>query len=177
MEEKKTNVWKSALNWGLMLGIVLIIYSIIMYFLGLNLEKWVGWVSYIFMIGGVIYSTINYRDKEMGGYISYGQAVGFGTLVVLFAGIISAIYSYVQMTIIDTDIISKMLLMVEEELISKGLPDEQIEMAIEIQKKIFKPWLLFLMAIPGAAFSGVIISLITSIFLKKAAPETSFNEE
>ena len=174
MEENKSNVWKSSLNWGLIIGIILVIYSVIMFFLGLNLEKWVEWVGFIIMIGGIIYSTKDYRDKELGGYITYGQALGYGTLVILFAGIIAAIYSYVEATIIDPDIIMKKMEIIEEQLIEKGMPDEQIEMAIEIQKKLMKPGIMFLMAIPGSAFAGFIISLITSIFLKKAAPEATF---
>ncbi|MBN1251903.1 MAG: DUF4199 domain-containing protein [Bacteroidales bacterium] len=176
MEEKKTNVWKSALNWGLSIGIILVIYSVIMYFLGLSLEKWVGWVSYLIMIAGIIYSTINYRDKELGGYIKYGQALGFGTLVILFAGIISSIYTYFQMTFIDPDMISKILEMTEEQLITQGLPDDQIEMAIEMQKKFMKPGIMVAIAIPSIAFMGFLFSLITSIFLKKEPKDASFSE-
>ena len=177
MEENKTNVWKSSLNWGLIVGIILIIYSVIMFFLGLNLEKWGVWVSYLIMIGGIIYSTINYRDKELGGFISYGQALGFGTLVIFFAGIILSAYSYIEMTIIDTDIPGKILEMAEEALIEQGMPDEQIEVAVEWQKKLMKPGVMVAMGIVGSAFMGFIFSLITSIFLKKEATGTNFTEE
>jgi hypothetical protein len=174
MEEKKSGLWKNAMNWGLILGIALIIYSLLMFFLDLSLEKWVSWVSYLVIIGGIIVATKSYRDNVLGGTISYGQALGFGTLIVMFASIIGAIYFYVFVTVIDTEFIGKMLLMAEDQLMKQGLPDEQIEMAVEMQKKFMTPMIMSLVSIPSTTFMGFIISLITSIFLKKKSEEIPF---
>jgi len=177
MEENKSSLWKNALNWGVIMGIVLIIYSLLMFFLDLSLEQWVGWVSYVFMIGILILATINYRDKAMGGVLSYGQALGFGVVVILFASIINAIYFYVFVEYIDPEFINKMLAMGEEKMIEQGIPEEQIELGIEMQKKFMKPIVMSLISIPTTVFMGLIFSLITSIFLKKTQPEIQFNEE
>ncbi|MCF6241756.1 MAG: DUF4199 domain-containing protein [Bacteroidales bacterium] len=174
--EKNTNIWKNALNWGVILGIVLSIYSLIIYFLGATLEKWAAYPSYIIMIAGIIYATIQYRDNMLNGSITYGKALGFGTLVMLFAGIILAIYSYVLYTLIDPDLITRILEKAEEEMVNKGLPDEQIEMALEMQSKFMKPWIMSVMSIFGSVFAGFIISLFTSIFLKKEVQDNPFTE-
>lgn len=176
MEEQKPSLMKSALTWGIILGIALIIYSMLMWFLDLSLEKWVSWVSYVIMIGGVILATISYRDNSLNGTMTYGQALGFGVLMLLFASIISAIYSYIFLSFIDPGFIDKILQMTEEQLIEKGMSDDQIDMAIEMQRKFMKPIIMALMSIPSYTFMGLIISLITSIFLKKKAAEISFDE-
>lgn len=176
MEEQKPSLWKNALNWGVILGIALIIYSLLMWFLDLSLEKWVSWISYLIMIGGIILGTKSYRDNNLNGAITYGQALGFGVLMLLFASFVSAIYSYIFFAFIDPEFVNKMLQMVEEQLLERGMPDEQIEMAIEMQRKFMKPVIMALMTIPTYTFVGLIISLITSIFLKKQPAEISFEE-
>ena len=50
---------------------------------------------------------------------------------------------------------------------SKGIPEEQLEMSVNIAAKFQKPGIMFAMAIFGGAFIGAIISLITAIFTKK----------
>jgi len=175
--ENKPNVWKNALNWGLIVGIVLIIYSIIMYFLDLSLEKWVSWVSYILLIAGIVYSTIQYRDNVLGGSINYTQALGFGVLVSLFASILGAIYSYVFFTFIDPDFIGEIIEMAQEKMLDQGLTEEQVEQAMEMQKGFMKPWIMVLIYIPTLTFMGFIFSLITSIFLKKEGVQEVFDEE
>jgi uncharacterized membrane protein (DUF485 family) len=174
--EKNTNIWKNALNWGIIIGIVLIIYSLIMYFLGLSLQKWVAYINYILIIGGIIYSTIQYRDTVLDGSITYGKALGFGTLVIMFGSIITALYAYVFYKYIDPGMITKILEMAEEEMVNKGLPDEQIEMALEMQSKFMKPGLMALMSIPVSALMGFLFSLITSIFLKKDVEKSPFED-
>ncbi len=173
--EKDTNIWKNSMNWGLIVGIVLIIYSLLMYFLGLSLEKWVGYLSYLLILGGIIYSTIQYRDNILGGSITYGKALGFGTLVILFAAIVSAVYAYLFYAYIDPEMINKILEMTEEEMVNKGVSDEQIEMALEMQSKFMKPWLMALFSIPSLTFMGFIFSLFTSIFLKKEVESNPFD--
>jgi hypothetical protein len=167
MEEKKPSLLKNALYWGVIMGVILIIYSLIMYFLDLSLEKWVNWISYIFIIAILIFATINYRDKELGGAMTYGQALGFGILTILFAQIINGVYSYIFMKFIDPGIIDKILAMQEDEMIKKGIPEDQIENAMEMVKKFMTPLIINVIAIPVSTFFGFVITLITSIFLQK----------
>ena len=174
--ENKPNVWKNALNWGVIVGVVLIIYSILMYFLDLSLEKWVSWVSYIILIGGIVYGTIQYRDNVLGGSITYAQALGFGVLISLFAAILSGIYSYVFFTFIDPDFIEKIIVHTQDEMLKQGLSEDQVEQAMEMQKGFMKPGVLVAISIPMLTFMGFVFSLITSIFLKKEGTKEVFDD-
>jgi len=174
--ENKPNVWKNALNGGLILGIVLIIYSILMYFLDLSLEKWVSWVSYILLIAGIVYFTIQYRDHVLGGTISYAQALGFGVIISLFASVLSAIYSYVFFTFIDPDFIGKIIEMQQTEMLNQGLTEDQVEQSMEMIKGFMTPGVMVAISIPTLTFVGFIFSLITSIFLKKEGAAEVFDD-
>ncbi len=167
MKNKKNIFWKTALTHGAILGVVYVLYSILLYLLDLNFEKWASWANYLIMIIAIIWATKSYRDNIEKGHISYSKALGYGVVVVFSSTIISALYIYIFMKYIDTDLIEKMFVMMENELMKKGLQDEEIEMAVEINKKFMSPASLALISIPTMTFVGFIISLITSIFLKK----------
>ena len=167
MENKNTSVGKNAINYGAILGIVLIMYSLILYMLDMITNQALAYVSYIFMLGGVIIGIKNYRDKVLGGYISYGKGLGFGTLVCLFAGILSAIYTYVLYDIIDPELIDKMIAIGQEKMIEQGLSQEQIAQAEPFQRKFMHPGIMAGMVIFMTTLIGFVMSLIVAAVLKK----------
>ena len=77
MEEKST-FWKSAMVYGLYLALALTLFSVITYVAGLILNPKIGYVSIVLVIIGIVIAQINYRNKELNGTITYGQALGFG---------------------------------------------------------------------------------------------------
>ncbi len=174
MEKNNTGVFQNALIWGLILGIVYSIYQLLLFFADLNTNKTFGSISYIIIIALIIISTKYYRDKVLNGTISYSRALGFGVMTTLVASIIIAIYTYLFTTVIDPNAIEKMLLAIEEELIKQNMSDDQIEMVLNYQKMFLKPMILSILEVPGTTFTGFIIALITSIFLKKEPAISSF---
>lgn len=167
MEEKSNTTFKAGLTYGVILGLILIIYSVLLYVMDMNLNKYVDWISYILIIGIIIYGTKKYRDDNLKGIISYGQALGLSTIIIVFGALISTIYTYFFISVIDPDYINKVLAAAEEQLLKKGMTDDQIEMAIAMQKKMMKPVLMAIMGFFVTVIVGVILSLITSAFLKK----------
>ena len=108
--------------------------------------------------------------------MTYGQALSIGVLTMIFASVISGFFTYLLYAVIDPSLQEQMKLAMEEQLVTKGqLPEDQIDMAVEMTSKFQKPAILFIMNIFGGAFSGLIISLITSIFTQKK-PASDFPE-
>ena len=91
MEQKSTPFWKSAITCGIYMGIAAIIYSVILYATGQSFNKTLGYISIIIYIVGIVWAMLYYR-KLQGGVLTYGQGVGFATALMLFAGILYAIY-------------------------------------------------------------------------------------
>lgn len=166
MEEKST-FWKSAMIYGLYLSLALVLFSVILYATGLILNQKLGYVSLILTVAGIIFAQITYRNKEMNGSISYGQAVGFGVAIMLFAGIVTALYTMILYSFVDPGLIDQMKTMQEQAMAQKGLSEEQIEQAMTITAKMMTPGWMSIMGLVGSIFSGLIVSLITSIFVKK----------
>ncbi len=168
MENKKVSVWKGVMNPAIMLGFALIIFSLILYFFDQTFNKSIGWIQILIIIVGVVLGIRSFRNESRGGIISYGQAVGAGTVIGLYAGIIGAIFTFLLYKLIDPDLLEKMFTFMEEQMIEKGrVPEEMIEQSMEGMKKIMSPLVISLIVIFNYVFYGVIISLIAGIFLKK----------
>ncbi len=54
--EEKVNVWKANLTNGLILGLVGIVYSLVMYFLDLTLNKAQGYILLLILIVSLVFS-------------------------------------------------------------------------------------------------------------------------
>jgi hypothetical protein len=165
--EQQVNVWKANLTNGLILGLTGVVYSLVMYFLDLTLNQVQSYVFIVVEIGLLYFLLKSYRDNLMHGQITYGQSVGAGVVIILYSAIITAIFVYILYTVIDTGLTDKQLAFVEEKMMQKGIPQEAIDAGMAIQRKIMKPEIMAPFSILGSMFSGTIISLIVSIFIRK----------
>jgi hypothetical protein len=175
MEQKAASVWKSSLMPGIYLAIVSILVSVIFYVTGNPFSKIAQWVGYAVLIAGVVYAQVNYK-KALGGTMTYGQALGVGLLTVVFASVLSSIYTYLLYAVIDPSLQDQLRLFTEEQIVKQGrVPEEQMDMALEMATKFQTPGMMMVMGIFGGAFAGLIISLITAIFTQKK-PQDDFTE-
>jgi hypothetical protein len=175
MEDKST-FWKSAMVYGLYLALVLTLFSVILYVTGLILNPKLGYISIVLTIAGIVFAQITYRNKELNGAITYGQSLGFGVAIMLFAGIVTALYTLVLYTFIDPSLIDQTKAIQEEAMLAKNLTQDQVDAAMAITSKMMTPAIMSIMGLLGSVFSGTIISLITSIFVKKQPNLDAFDE-
>lgn len=168
MEPKSNPMYKSAMTSGLILGIALVVFSIIIYITGVVKPPfWVSIVQYLIIIGGIVYGTKKFRDEDLGGEITYSKALGFGVLICVFAAIISGIYTVLLVTVIDPEFMNKLMAIMEEEYIKMGMSEEQIDATMKVFTKMQSPLFMAISTVIGMAFMGTIFSLVTSAFLKK----------
>jgi len=173
MEAKNNGgMFKSALTHGLMISAVLIIISLIFYIIGDLRNQFAGYLTLAITIAGIIYFTFEYRNKNLGGYISYGESVGYGVLVGLIIGIVTGIFAYLLFTVISPELVEEARLEAERNLyrVNPNLTDEQVELALKMQYWMISPTGSLIMSIFGGAFQGLLISLIGGIFTKKKDP-------
>lgn len=165
--EEKVNPWSANLTNGLILGLIGIVYSLVIYFLDLSLNKTQGWIFYLVEIVVLFFLVKSYRDNYMHGMITYGQALGAGVIICLYYAIIMAVFSYILFAIIDKGLIDKMLAISEEAGLKKGYSQEQIDMGMKFSHKIMTPPVLAVMGLFSSMFMGTIFSLIIAAFVRK----------
>jgi len=167
-QQKPTN--KTALYYGVILGIVLILANVIVYASGMIYEQdWkTGSIGLIGMIA-VLFIGIKKFKEINEGYLTVGQAIKTGLGIAVIGGIISIIYTFIFMNYIEPDFIANTLAGVEEKMIEQNpnLTDEQIEQALGFSEKFMSPSIMSAMALFMTLFFGLIFSLISGLILKK----------
>ncbi len=169
---EKLSLGKSALRYGLITGVLLIIFSLIMYIMEVDMQSKINYLSVIILLVMGIVAASQWRDKHNDGNLSYGQGLGTGTLVGLYAGIITAIYMFVFFKYIDPAYIDRILEIAEQQMYEQNpnLTSSEAEMALDITKRMTSPIAMSLWAVAGNTFWSFILSLIYSIFLKRSQP-------
>lgn len=166
-EQKPVSLVKSSILSGVYIGVVLILMSVVLYVTNNMFAKWASYITYPVLIAGIVYAQLSFR-KSLGGEMTYGQALGVGLLSLVFASVVSGIYTYLMYAVIDPSLQEQLRIITEQRIIEQGkVSDEQLDMVVEMTTKFQKPAILAVMGVLGGAFFGLIISLITAIFTKK----------
>jgi hypothetical protein len=168
MEEKNSGLLKNAITFGVIIGLVLVVYSVILYIADLTFNKSLGYLQYVFLIIGIFVAVKTYRDKVLGGYISYGKALGFSVLTVVFVGIITISFNYILLRFIDPGLVDKSMAVLQERLEnSRFVSGDQIDMMLERSRKNMTALWTLPLGLLFFTFVGFLISLVTSAIVKK----------
>jgi len=170
--EPEVSLAKNALIYGLLLGGISIAYSVILWVFGQTLNKSLGYISLVFTIGMMFWSTKEYRDKHLGGYMMYGKAFTSNFLIGLIGGIISAIYTYCLFKYIDPNLMDTVRQTAIEAAMQKNpnVTQEQMEQGMNKMSFFMSPLFFGIAGLFGNAFFSAILALIVSIFHKKEKP-------
>jgi uncharacterized membrane protein len=167
-EQPRVSPFNTAMRYGLIGGLVMVVISLLLYLLNLQEITWLSTVVMLGVLGVFIYlGLVNHRDNDLGGYMKYGRGVGTGTLIAVFMGIIGAVYLYIFLSFIDQSVITQAMNEAREALVERGMSDDEIEQALKISGMFMQPWAMAIMSIFAYAFYGVIEALIISIVVKK----------
>jgi len=155
------------MNHGLIIGLILIVMSVLVGVLKIGAGRLFQYLNWAIIIGSVYYSMKTWRDQYCGGIIKYSQALGYGVRVMFFASIIYGFYSMIYMNWINPEAVNERLALMEESYYLMGFNDQQIELNMEMAKRLQTPgWQVFTTVI-GTTFTGFIISLIVAFFVRK----------
>lgn len=172
--EQGNSLRQSAMYYGAIIGALLVFFMLFSYVFNLTASTFMGYLQYFIMAVGIYISQKKYRDEEMGGLMSYGKALGFGTLTIFFSALIVGFFTYVLYAVIDPGLLTQIINAAEKALYESGLSQKEIDDAMAVTIKITNPLILSLAAVLGTTFFGFLFSLATS-FLTKKDNDTSGN--
>ena len=165
--ENKPSTFIITLGYGVIIALALIVFSLILYLLGLDKTPGLMYLSYVLLLLGIILVQLNYRNKYQGGFMEYGKAFTIGMLSSLFVSIIVAIYTFIFFKYIDPGAMEEAMVMAEQKMIDRGMSDMEVEQGMAMAEKFQSVGFYTAMALIGNFIVGIILSLITSIFVKK----------
>jgi hypothetical protein len=175
--EAKRSIWKETLNYGIILGLISVGMSVLTYMFDLTFKTWIMWPSLLISLIVLYFLLRSYRDHYNNGFITYGTSVGAGVIINLYAAIIVAIYIYVLYSFIDPGLTDKSLAFAEEKMIARGVSEGSLDAIMQRQAKMMTPWFTTLMSVINGVFSGLVMSLIVSLFVMKSGNPLLEEEE
>lgn len=159
------------LRYGLFTGIAVVIVALILHVAGQAMNNWSQYVMYVPFLIGLIMNGQAFA-KANGNHITFGNIFGscfkasaIVALIVLAWGIISLF--------IFPDMKDKAMEIAEQSMLERGMPEDQIEQALEMTKKFFYPFMIGGI-IFGYMFWGAIFSLISAAIPKKLGNQVPF---
>ena len=173
METQQAKASKFILNYGVVLGIIMVVLGVIMYVANAHLNPHWSYSVITFLIFIAVLSFgIKAFKKENGGFLTLGEAIKVGVGIALIGGIIGAIWSFVLTTFIEPDFYVQMAEIQREQMIERfpEMTDQQLENAAEMNAKFTKPWFTFAISIVSNLLLGLLVGLVAGLIMKQKRP-------
>lgn len=155
----------TGVKWSVIITGATIVYTLLIYFLGMSNSSFQQYFSTIIFIAGIVLALRDYRT--LNGSMTYGQGLSTGTLTGLLTGILFGLFYYVFLTYIAPEVIDEIMAMQEADIMQQGLDDEQLDAALEMTQSLRSPVAFSMLIVIGFTIGAFFVSLIASFFLKK----------
>jgi hypothetical protein len=132
---------------GIVLSLVIIVWSIVVYLTGLYMQTWSQYVGLVIMVGGILYGVLNH-GKEKNHEVTFGNLFGFGFKVAAVATCLVILYSILS---------------------NLSANQEQVEKGMEMFEKNYNLFIVIFIVFWYLVI-GVITSLIGAAIAKKNPP-------
>lgn len=160
-----------ALRYGLLTGLVYVIYLFVLYATEQEMNTALGWLGLVVPIGGILLAQRYFRAQN-GGYMSYGEGMGIGTLLSVVSGALTTLFGYAYRTFIDPEQPQRMAEALRTKFEADGkMSDAQIDQAVEMSQKFSAGPIGLVLGLVTAVIGGVVLSLIISAIVKHNRPE------
>lgn len=173
METQKAKAGKFVLNYGLLLGIILIVIGVIMYVTNNHLQPHWSYMVLTFaaFIAVVIYGIKAFK-AENGGFLSLGEAIKVAVGIGLIAAIIGGLWTILLATVIEPDYMVQMEDIQREQMVEQfpNMTDAQIDNAMEMGAAFRSPWIAFASGLVMYMFFGLIFGLIAGLIMREKRP-------
>jgi hypothetical protein len=171
METKTPNPTAIATKWALFYLLVTIVLTFAWQFLNLPMDSPVKYISYLPFIGFCVLAQKEYKD-QLGGFITFGQAFNPGFRYALFTGLLTAVFMYVYISMLNPAMLQQIIDAQATKLTEQGQSQEVIDKAADMTHKYGMVFITVSTAI-GTLIFGSIVALIGAAILKKE--RTAFN--
>lgn len=172
MENTATPVSTSAvaIRYGILTGLVSVIVSFVLNMTGLE-QSPAKWLTTVVLIVGIVLAHKFFKQQN-GGFLSYGQGLGIGTILSVVVGVLSAIFSYIYINFIDTGFTARLIDKTRADMEAQGrMTDAQIDQAMTWTTKFMNGPMMMAMVLFMIVLMGFLVSLIVSAVTKNPRPE------
>lgn len=178
--EQKISPSKSALSFGILFGIIMILEFVILYVINVDpitnpsIGIVVNILNYLILPSVLItIGAINFKKKLNAGFISFVECLKIGVTICLIAGLIYALFSIV-FNMVFPEFLEELLKKTRQVMLRQNpaMTSEQLEMAMTMTKKFMSPMLVVPVTVVMFSFIGLIYSLVIGAIIKNERPQS-----
>ncbi|MCF8274346.1 MAG: DUF4199 domain-containing protein [Flavobacteriaceae bacterium] len=169
MESQKLSPGKFSLNYGLILGLLMIVIGVVTYITGwaLELKTWPNWLYYVAFPVTIFYAISKYK-KSNDNLLSLGQAIKIGLAIGLVSALVYAVYGLIFNYLIDPEFMSQIMEATRDKLLENpNLTEEIVDQQLAMMEKFMNPAIGTAIWIALSALFGLIYSLIAGLIMKR----------
>ncbi|HRG56119.1 MAG TPA: DUF4199 domain-containing protein [Lacunisphaera sp.] len=162
--------------YALILTICGALLNLLLFFTGFQTEKlatgqYFQWLGFVMMFAILWLGIKAVRDEAPEKGMSYGRGVGTGTLISLYSGLMSSIYSFIHFKFVNPQFADYQLALIRPKWEAAGMPEAQMDQAEKVTRAMMGPVAQAIMTPIMVVIFGLILSLIIAAILKRPAPE------
>ncbi|SFR31229.1 Protein of unknown function [Robiginitalea myxolifaciens] len=171
MEEIQPKTGKYAMKFGLIMGGIGVVLSLMMYLQDAHTQpnSAIQLVSLAISIAVVIWALISFR-KANGGLLSISQALKIGAGMGAVAGVVTVLYTLLLANVLDPDYAMTVTqARIAEAAAENNLTPEMVQQQTEMGVKFF--WIGYPVILIVSTLIGLVTGLIGGLILKKSVEE------
>lgn len=150
--------------------------NLLLYFTGFQTEKlatgqYLNWLGFVIMFAVLWLGIKAVREEAPEKGLSYGRGVGTGTLISLYSGLMSSVYSFIHFKFVNPEFADYQLALIRPNWEAAGIGDAQMEQMEKMTRTMMSPVAQAIMTPIFVVLFGLILSLIIAAILKRPAPD------
>lgn len=150
--------------------------NLLLYFTGFQTEKlatgqYLNWLGFVIMFAVLWLGIKAVREEAPEKGLSYGRGVGTGTLISLYSGLMSSVYSFIHFKFVNPEFADYQLALIRPKWEAAGIGDAQMEQMEKMTRTMMGPVAQAIMTPIFVVLFGLILSLIIAAILKRPAPD------
>jgi hypothetical protein len=164
---------KFAVNYGVILGLILVVIYALMYATNMLIEgtQWPMVLYYIIFPAYLIYAIGQFK-KLNNNFLTLSDALKVGVAAAVISGLVYAVFSIILFYVIDTELMNKMMEVAKEKLYENpNMTSEMVESSMSMMEQFSGPIFGSAIWIALSALFGLIYSLIGGMVMKKESQE------
>jgi hypothetical protein len=160
---------------GLIIALILIVYSIVIYLIDGMQHPGLAYIQYIFFLAGIIWACVSY-SKQLNANVTFGNLFAHGFKTTAVITVIVLIYTILSFKVLFPEIVDKSVEMTRQKMEASGkATDSQIEQQATMMRDHFT-----LFAVVGVIIGSAILGLISSLIgaaVARKKPQDPFGNQ
>ncbi len=170
MEENQPKTGKFSLNYGLILGLISVVFGLMLFFMDAHYSQDSAntVIGLVITTAVILWGIYSFR-KANDGFLTLGEALKLGAGIGLVAGIVWVIYVVILSNFLDPAFASKVAEAQKAAAEAAGeMSPEQIEQQYQGTTNYF--WFYYPVALIFNVIIGFLVGLVGGLIFKKAKP-------